>query len=266
MKENAKVLRLVESALLLALAAVLSLVKLVDLPYGGSITACSALPVLLIGYRHGTLYGLFSGTAYALIQLLLGMSTLSYFSTPVSIIAVIVLDYLLAFAVLGLGGVFRRHLPQGPSLMGAALLTGLLRYAFHVIAGCTVWAGLSIPDTAALVYSLAYNATYMVPETLVTLLGAWYVSRVLDLRGVRPTRMQPSGAAGRHGWSLAAASVTAVTLIADIMLIFAHWQDGETGNFSATGLMAVNWTAVAAVTALGALLTGLFYGLSRKKQ
>ncbi|MBE6778483.1 MAG: hypothetical protein E7541_03765 [Ruminococcaceae bacterium] len=264
MKENAKVLRLVEGALLLALATVLSLVKLVDLPYGGSITACSALPVLLIGYRHGTVYGLFAGTVYALIQLLVGMNTLSYFTTPLSIVAVILLDYLLAFTVLGLGGLFRRRMDQTPALMLAALLTGILRYTCHVIAGCTVWAGLSIPDSAALVYSLAYNATYMVPEVLVTVLGAWYVSRTLDLRGARPARRTVAGNAGGR-WSLVAASVAVVALVADVVLLAPHLQDAETGDFIITGLAAANWPVVGAVTGAGALLCGLFAWLSRRK-
>ena len=92
MKENSKVLRLVESALLLAIATVLSMIKLLDMPYGGSVTACSALPILLIAYRHGTGWGLFTGLVYSLLQLLLGMNTLSYCTTPLSVVAVILLD------------------------------------------------------------------------------------------------------------------------------------------------------------------------------
>lgn len=265
MKENTKVLRLVESALLLALAAVLSLVKLLDLPYGGSITACSALPLLLIAYRHGLGYGLFAGTAYALIQLLLGMNNLSYFTTPLSVVAVILLDYLLAFAVLGLGGIFRRGRSQGQALVLGGLLTGLLRYLFHVIAGCTVWAGLSIPDSAALVYSLAYNATYMVPEVLVTVLGAWYFSRAVDVQGARPARVVKADGTKRSLLSLAAAGVAVAALVADVVLVFAHLQDGETGDFVITGLGEVNWIAVTAVTAVGAALAALLEFLSRRR-
>ncbi len=265
MKENTKVLRLVESALLLALAAVLSLVKVLDLPYGGSVTACSALPLLLIGYRHGAGYGLFAGTVYALIQLLLGMNNLSYFTTPLSIAAVILLDYLLAFAVLGLGGVFRRGRPQGQALVMSALLTGLLRYTLHVIAGCTVWAGLSIPDGAALVYSLAYNATYMVPEILVTVLGAWYFSRAVDVQGARPARVTVTTGKKRGVWSLLAAGAAVAALVTDVLLVFRHLQDSETGDFIIRGLANVNWVAVMIVTATGALLTVSLELLSRKK-
>ncbi len=249
---NKSVIRLVESGLLLALAAVLSIVKLLDLPYGGSITACSMLPVILIGYRHGVRYGIFAATAYALIQLLLGTSTLSYVTTPLSVVAVVVLDYLIAFAVLGLGGIFRRGRPQGQALVLGVLTTGALRYLCHVIAGCTVWAGLSIPDSAALVYSLAYNATYMLPEVLVTALGAWYLSRAVDLSGERPARV----AAGTRGsvWSLVSAGAIAITAVADIVLVFRHLQDAESGDFIITGLANVDWLTVAIVTAVGAAI------------
>ena len=251
---------------LLALAAVLSLVKVLDLPYGGSVTACSALPLLLIGYRHGAGYGLFAGAVYALIQLLLGMNNLSYFTTPLSIVAVILLDYLLAFAVLGLGGVFRRGRPQGKALVMGALLTGVLRYTLHVIAGCTVWAGLSIPDSAALLYSLAYNATYMVPEIIVTVLGAWYFSRAVDIQGARPARVTVAAGKKRSVWSLLAAGTAVVALITDVLLVFRHLQDGETGDFIIRGLADVNWTAVIVVTAVGALLTVSLELIYRKKK
>ncbi len=258
MKQKSSVLRLVEGALLIAVATVLSMVKLLDLPYGGSVTACSALPVLLIGYRHGIKFGVFAGFVYSLLQLLLGMNTLSYFfSTPLSVVAIILLDYVLAFAVLGLGGVFRREgRPQGQALVSAALLASTLRYICHVISGCTVWAGLSIPTEAALLYSLAYNATYMLPETLVTALGAWYLSRALDVGGERLSRVTPQGMTGRaFALGLCAKGALCAAAVTDIVLVFRHLQDGETGDFLITGLAQVNWLCVGVVSAVG---IGLF--------
>ena len=256
MKKSSSVLRLVEGALLIAVGAVLSMVKLLDLPYGGSVTACSALPVLLIGYRHGVKFGVFAAFVYSLLQLLLGMNTLSYFTTPLSIIAIILLDYVLAFAVLGLGGIFRREgRSQGQALVLAALLTCALRYVCHVISGCTVWAGLSIPTEAALVYSLAYNATYMLPETLVTVLGAWYLSRGLDVGGERISRSSTAEVSGRaFGLSLCAKGAAAIAVIADIVLIFRHLQDAQTGDFIITGLANVQWLTVGIVSVVGAAL------------
>jgi len=260
MKQQTKLLRLVESALLLAVASVLSMVKVLDLPYGGSITACSALPILLVAYRHGTGWGLFTGFAYGLVQLLLGLNTLSYVTTPLSVAAVILLDYILAFAVLGLGGVFRRRCEsQSRALLLGALLTGVLRYVLHVVAGCTVWAGLSIPDTAALVYSLAYNATYMIPEILVTLLGAWYLSRALDVREAIPTRAKTAATlpALSLALSLLSAAALVVTTVWDIVLVFSRLQDAETGDFIITGLASVNWIQFAIVTVAGLAVAGV---------
>ena len=146
-----KMLRLVESGLMLALATILSMVKVLDLPYGGSITAFSALPILLVGYRHGTVHGLITAFAYALMQLILGANTLSYAVDAAAAVAIVVLDFLLAFTVLGLGGIFRKKVQnQGAALVLGAIVTGALRYTLHVIAGCTVWAGVSIPDAAKL--------------------------------------------------------------------------------------------------------------------
>ena len=100
--------RLTDSAIMIALATILSLLKLVDLPYGGSITLASMLPVLLIAYRYGTAWGLLTGFVHGVVQLVLGTSVLSYVTGAMSVAAVIVFDYFLAFAVIGLGGLFKK--------------------------------------------------------------------------------------------------------------------------------------------------------------
>ncbi len=248
--------RLTESAVMLALATVLSLLPLVEMPYGGSITACSGLPLLVLAYRHGTKWGLFAGLVYGLLQMFLGLKNVMYFTTPLSVAAVILLDYLLAFAVLGLGGAFRRRLRnQTAGLLCGTLIAYGLRYLLHVLAGATVWAGLSIPTEAALVYSLAYNLTYMLPETVVCLLGVAFLSNVLDLRGKTLGRAVERGQldllAGGAGLS------AVVTLIVDICLVFVHLQDGETGDFAITGLGTVDWGLCGLVTAVGLAVAGI---------
>ncbi|MBQ1950718.1 MAG: energy-coupled thiamine transporter ThiT [Clostridia bacterium] len=267
MQKQKNLFRLVEGALMIAVAAVLSLVKVLELPYGGSVTACSALPILLVAYRHGTGWGLFTGFTFSLIQLLLGLSNVSYMTTPLSVMAVIMLDYVVAFMVLGLGGVFRSPArSQGKALVWGALLTGLLRYVCHVIAGCTVWAGLSIPTKAAFLYSLAYNATYMIPEILVTALGAWYLSRVLDLREQIPARAPAAQPMNRPAFvlSLLSKATLAVTAVWDVVLVFGCLQDGETGEFVLSGLANVPWTMVAVVTVVGVVLWLLLDAVRRR--
>ena len=267
MNKQTKLLRLVESGLLLGVAAVLSFVKVLDLPYGGSVTACAALPILLVSYRHGVGWGLFTGFAYALIQLLTGLNTVSYFTSPLSIVAVIVLDYLLAFTVMGLGGIFRRRVNgQGKALVLGALLTGALRYTFHVSAGCTVWAGLSIPTEAALLYSLAYNATYMIPDTVVLMLGAWYLSRGLDVSETVPTRAKGTQPLSRAQLVLSLLSKAALLVAAvwDVVLLFKPLQDPETGDFVITNLSLVAWPTVGIVTAAGLAVWALLALVAKK--
>ena len=261
-----KMLRLVESGLMLAMATVLSMVKVLDLPYGGSITAFSALPLLLIAYRHGIWQGLLTAFAHSLIQLMLGANTLSYATSPAAAVAIVILDYLLAFTVLGLGGIFRRKCEsQGTALVLGALLTGALRYALHTIAGCTVWAGLSIPTEAALVYSLAYNATYMLPETIVTALGAWYLSKAVDLREAMPTRAKQTAQSGNFVLSLIGKAALLAAAVWDVVEIFRPLQDAETGDFVITNLALVNWPLVGIVTAVGVAVWVICTLLNRKK-
>ena len=251
--KSKSVTRLVESGLLLALATVLSIVKLVDLPYGGSITAASMLPIVLIAYRHGVRGGLVAATAYSLIQLLLGMNTLSYVTTPLSIAAVILLDYVVAFAVFGLGGIFRKGRPQGSALVLGILTTGALRYVCHVISGCTVWAGLSIPTSAAFIYSLAYNATYMIPEIIILALGAVYISRVLSFENERITRSPAQKTASPAVLTLSVISKTALlaTAVWAIVLIAPGIQNADSGELFLAGLAAVSWKTVGLVSLCG---------------
>ena len=261
-----KMLRLVESGLMLAMATVLSMVKVLDLPYGGSITAFSALPILLVAYRHGLWQGLLTAAAHALIQLMLGANTLSYATSAAAAVAIVVLDYLLAFTVLGLGGIFRRKCEsQGTALVLGALLTGVLRYTLHTIAGCTVWAGLSIPDSAALIYSLAYNATYMIPETIVTALGAWYLSKAVDLREETLSRAKTAEKKSGFALSLIGKAALLVTAVWDVVEIFRPLQDAESGDFVITNLALVNWVLVGVVTAAGVAVWGVCALIGKKK-
>ncbi|MBR0157971.1 MAG: energy-coupled thiamine transporter ThiT [Clostridia bacterium] len=246
--------RLVESALLIAMGVVLSLIKIIDLPYGGSVTIASMFPVMLIAYRHGLGFGLVSATVFGGIQQLLGLKTLSWVSTWQSVLAVILLDYIVAFAVIGLGGLFRgrfgkRADGQVSELLAGALLVCLLRYICHVISGATVWAGLSIPTRGAIAYSLAYNATYMIPETLVMCIVIYFVGSALDFRFVTPVRLARTNKNKVPVLELLAVGLVTAALIFDIVLVFGKLQNAETGNWYFTGLGQVNWVLLLVVTA-----------------
>lgn len=263
--------KLIESALFIAMATVLSVIKILELPYGGSVTLASMLPIVLISYRNGVLWGLSSGLVYGVVQQLLGLKNLTYVSTWQSILAVILLDYLFAFAVIGLAGAFRKVIKsQNASLAVGAACASVIRYLFHVVSGATVWAGLSIPDKAALIYSLGYNATYMIPETLVLVVAAYYLGSLLDFRSDRPMRLvsdaRTEGKMLRFfGWFLISGAV-----VFDVMTLFGKLQNAETGEFDFSGLSSLsnfNLISIAVVTVLAiAVAVVLFIYAAKKKE
>ena len=144
---NRKLQMLCEGAILVALAQILSMLKLWEMPWGGSITL-GMLPIFLFAVRWGTRWGLVAGFAYGLLQVMFdGGFAISWQS--------ILGDYLVAFTVLG--------------------LAGAARFVVHWVVGATVWA-MYMPDaffgmtmTSPWLYSLLYNGFYMLIDTLLCL-------------------------------------------------------------------------------------------------
>ena len=267
-KDNNFVRALVESAILIAIGVALSLLKLLELPYGGSITLASMLPVILISYRHGIGWGMTGGLAFSLIQQLLGLKNLGYVTGWQSVLAVILLDYVIAFSLSGLGGIFRKPVrDQALALTLGALLSAVLRFICHVISGATVWAGLSIPTEAALVYSIGYNATYMIPETIILTLVAFYIGSVLDFRHRELQVIRERESIGKNLLIWIGGLVILAGLIFASVMIYSKLQNPETGDFMIIGLKDVNWKLVIPVS-VGALIAGavcIFCGAMKKK-
>lgn len=260
--------RLIEAALMVALATVLSIIKVVEMPYGGSVTLASMLPIIILSYRCGIGWGMGGALTYAVIQQLLGLKTLSYFTTPESIIAIILLDYIVAFAVAGLGGIFRKVIKrQSSAVVVGAVCVSFLRYVCHVISGCTVWAGLSIPDSAAFWYSVGYNATYMLPETVILAAVAYYMCDMIDFTRDVPERTARHRKSTESGmlYSLSGISLL-LGLITDVVLIAPALQNKKSGMFDFSGLGNVSWLAVGIVTALAVIISLSVFIYTVKKE
>lgn len=209
MKSKTKMLT--ESALLIAMAIVLELVAkafIPEMPFGGQITLVSMLPVVLISYRHGVKWGLLSGVVYAALEMVIGAKTVAaafqpdYFGTGVLIanaLLMCLLDYVLAFTVLGIGGCFRNKI-QNPGLslcLGSIVALGC-RYLCHILSGYILfgsyaewfftqegfpaWGANLVaslnPQLLALAYSVVYNGMYMIPEIVFTAVAALLLSKV----------------------------------------------------------------------------------------
>lgn len=174
MKEKSKnnLMALIVSALFLALGTVLSeLVPSISLPFGGSITVMSMVPPCLIGILFGNKWGIGAGIVYGFIQLLFGTGNLAYATSGWAVAAIVLFDYVVAYAVLGLSGVFMNKIKNRvlAAVLGTVLVC-LLRYLCHFITGITVWR--EIADLwEAIWFSITYNGTYMIPEIIITPLG-----------------------------------------------------------------------------------------------
>ena len=178
-RENLRAL--IESSLLVAIGFALSYITLLRMPQGGSVTPLSMLPVLLIGLRHGLKWGLAGGFVYACLQML------QQFWPPPSgtvaaYIAVVVLDYILAFTALGFSGLFYR---KKYSLLIAAPVCLTLRFLCHFASGIVIWSEYWRAP-AAWLFSFTYNGSYMGIE-LVFIMIAGAV-----LHNIAPVLFKPS--------------------------------------------------------------------------
>jgi len=161
---------LAEAGILVALATVLSFVKLYSFPQGGSVTAGSMVPILFIGLRWGPVLGLLGGAVYGVVQLVME----PYVYHPVQVL----LDYPLAFGLLGLAGLFRAR----PALAVTAGIGG--RFLCHWLSGVIFFAAYAGARHPA-VYSAIYNGSYLVPELAVSVVVVSVLARMVSLDGAR---------------------------------------------------------------------------------
>ncbi len=152
-----KVNVLVEIAICVAMAVVCSFIKVWEMPQGGSV-ALTMIPILIVAVRRGVASGTVAGAIYGAVSMLL--SGVIYH--PMSIL----LDYVLAFGLLGIAGFFKSSLPR--VLVGCtAGVAG--RFLSSLVSGAVLFAEYAPAGQNPWVYSLIYQATYMVPELVIAL-------------------------------------------------------------------------------------------------
>lgn len=259
MEKTKKTGTLVECSVLIAMAFVLSFIKIIDMPYGGAVTAASMLPIIIAGYRHGLKWGLITSFTYSILQLLTGLSNVSYATSTTAMIAIILLDYIVvAFTVLGLLGVVKKNKHQTGALVLGTLIVCLLRYLCHFITGCTVWAGVSIPTADGALYSLVYNGAYMIPETVVTVYVMALVSNSIDLRAAKPVTREKSK---NIMAVLNGVLVCGIAIIVDFLIIFRQIQTED--GFKITLIANTNWMLVGVILLVGVIVGGLTYVITK---
>ena len=146
------------SALMVALATGLGMLKLFEMPYGGTVTFFSMLPIVLCGYFLGTRRGVMAGMCVGLLNLIFG----PYVIHPVQLLV----DYPFAFGALGLSGICAK---QKNGLFKGYLVGLLGRYVCAVISGIVFFGAYAPEGFNAVTWSLFYNFTYLAAEGALTL-------------------------------------------------------------------------------------------------
>ncbi|MCI8818808.1 MAG: proton-coupled thiamine transporter YuaJ [Oscillibacter sp.] len=154
--------RLAYCAMAVALAYATSFIKVFQLPYGGSVTLLSMLFIVLIANWYGVKTGLLVGFAYGILQFLQEPYVLSLFQ--------VCCDYVLAFAALGLAGLFRG---KRNGLLLGYIAAVLARGVFHTLGGYLYWMDYmpeTFPQTLRDLYPIVYNYSYLLAEGLLTVI------------------------------------------------------------------------------------------------
>lgn len=163
---------MLETSLLVGAALLLSLLKLFKMPYGGSVTF-EMVPIFILAFRHGGKVGMLGGALLGLLKLLLS----PYIIHPVQLL----LDYPVPYAVLGVAGfgILRTKRSWG------VVVGSLLRYVTHVVSGVIFFAEYAPEGMPALLYSLSYNGSYLIIETIL-------VGLVIHFLGKRREIFEPT--------------------------------------------------------------------------
>lgn len=154
--------QLVFCAMAIALAYVTSYLKLFSLPWGGSVTLCSMLFIVLIGNWYGVQTGIFAGLAYGIMQFLQEPYVLSFFQ--------VCCDYILAFAALGVAGLFAK---SSHGLLKGYIAAVIARGAFHALGGYLYWMDYmpeNFPQSLKAVYPIVYNYSFLLAEAVITVI------------------------------------------------------------------------------------------------
>ena len=154
--------RLAYCAMAVALAYVTSFIKPFELPYGGSVTLLSMLFIVLVGNWYGVKTGVLVGLAYGVLQFLQEPYFLSLFQ--------VCCDYVLAFAALGLSGLFRK---RKNGLLIWYIAAVLARGFFYSLGGYLYWMDYmpeNFPQSLRALYPIIYNYSYLLAEGVITVI------------------------------------------------------------------------------------------------
>lgn len=166
----------------LALAFVTSYIKLFGMPWGGSVTLCSMLFIVLIANWYGVQTGILCGLAYGILQFLQEPYVLSFFQ--------VCCDYILAFAALGVAGFFAK---KEHGLLKGYIVAVIARGAFHALGGYLYWMDYmpeNFPKSLSAIYPIAYNYSFLLVEAVITIVVISIPAVAKGLAQVKKTALE----------------------------------------------------------------------------
>lgn len=162
---QSKTRMIAEAGVAIAIAQVLSFITLFHMPQGGSIKAASLVPLMMFAYRWGGTRGIWAGVVYGVLHFLLGFkSSIHYLS--------IILDYLVAYGAIGVCGYFKDNIT---GLVSGSIVAIALRWFASVTSGAVVFASYAPQGQNPWIYSMIYNASYMVPDGILNIIVLLFV-------------------------------------------------------------------------------------------
>lgn len=174
--------QLVFCAMALALALITSYIKIFNMPWGGSVTLCSMLFIVLVGNWYGPKAGVLVGLVYGILQFIQEPYVLSFFQ--------VCCDYILAFAALGVAGFFAK---SKNGLIKGYIVAVIARGAFHALGGYLYWMDYmpeNFPKALSSLYPILYNYSYLLVEGVITVIIICIPAVAKGLNRVKQTALE----------------------------------------------------------------------------
>jgi len=187
-KRRETVRKMVECALLVAVAVVIDLIPFPKWPQGGSVSLCM-IPIVFCSYRNGIKWGLSAGFLLSCIQMIMGFYVPPA-NTVWAIILCVLLDYVLAFTALGAADIFAKICGKFRVVGYAvgAVAVGLIRYFCSFLSGVVLWGSYAPEGMKVWIYSLTYNGSYMIPNAIIAAVAITLLCGFIDPKTLKPVR------------------------------------------------------------------------------